>query len=433
MPDHLDGYPLWRLRFDETGSLVGSGGDDLLAEAPGTGITDLFVFSHGWNNDERMAESLYTRFFGQLAAVANDQGLTAAIGLAGILWPSMRWPDEVPAEERAGGAASLDGGEDDDAAVIEALRSVYPAPPQQQALDEVEDLLARQPDDPDALERFHALLGVLADAPDVADADEDGGEHVLLAGTAEAVFDASADLVPVTRAEGAAGIGDRMARLWAGARQALRQTTYWEMKKRAGIVGVNGLAPLVTKLAEAAPSLRVHLLGHSFGARLVSYALRGIPDTARGEDSPVKSLTLLQGAFSHFAFAPSLPHAAERAGGLATMERRVDGPVVATYSTLDLALGDFYPWGSIAGRDDAAAVEDLLYRWGAIGHDGAQNSGAVDIVTGAPGQEYDFQPGRIHNVDANAVIVEGGGPSGAHSDIVHPELAWMVLAAAGLV
>ena len=245
MADDLQGYPFWKVRFDEEGSPVGREYDELVAEVPLAGITDLFVFSHGWNNDERTAAELYTGFFGQLVEVANDEGVTAGIGFAGVFWPSMRWPDESPAEDRPGGAASLGSRDDEDAAAFAALRNVYPAAAQRQALDEIEDLLAREPDDPAALERFHALLGVLAEGPDVPDADEDGGEQALVAGSAETVFDASADLVPQDRAEGAAGIGDSIGRLWAGARQAFRQTTYWQMKKRAGIVGVNGLAPLV--------------------------------------------------------------------------------------------------------------------------------------------------------------------------------------------
>jgi hypothetical protein len=35
-------------------------------------------------------------------------------------------------------------------------------------------------------------------------------------------------------------------------------------------------------------------------------------------------------------------------------------------------------------------------------------------------------------VDASEVVRAGGPPSGAHSDIVHPELTWLVLLAAGL-
>ena len=146
----------------------------------------------------------------------------------------------------------------------------------------------------------------------------------------------------------------------------------------------------------------------------------------------MRSLALLQGAFSHFAFSPALPHAPNRRGGLVDVVERVAGPLVATHSESDDAVGRLYPWASILGRDDAAAFESLLYRWGAIGHDGAQHSGAIAGRVQRPGESYAFEPARIHNLDANGVIVEGGGPAGAHSDIFHPELAWAVLDAAGV-
>ena len=89
-----------------------------------------------------------------------------------------------------------------------------------------------------------------------------------------------------------------------GAKEALRQLTYWQMKNRAGVVGQKGLGPAIDKLAEEFPNLRIHLIGHSFGARVVSFALAGIRESA---PSPVKSVTLLQGAYSRFAFAHDLP------------------------------------------------------------------------------------------------------------------------------
>ena len=204
------------------------------------------------------------------------------------------------------------------------------------------------------------------------------------------------------------------------------------MKKRAAIVGVNGLAPVVMRLAHAAPALRLHLVGHSFGARLVSYTLKGLPEEGARDSSPIKSLMLVQGAFSHFAFATALPHDPGRAGGLAAMQQRVAVPVVVTHSRFDLAVGNLYPWGSIAGRDDAAAAGDPN-RWGAMGHDGAQCSDAAEIELAPAGQAYAFEPGQIYNLDSNRVIAEGDAPAGAHSDIIHPELAWAALSAAALV
>ena len=81
----------------------------------------------------------------------------------------------------------------------------------------------------------------------------------------------------------------------AGAWRLLNYATYYQMKERAGVVGtaVNGVLGSVRNLRS---DLRLHLIGHSFGARVVTAAV----------DGPVaikpSSLILLQGAFSHNGF-----------------------------------------------------------------------------------------------------------------------------------
>jgi hypothetical protein len=39
---------------------------------------------------------------------------------------------------------------------------------------------------------------------------------------------------------------------------------------------------------------------------------------------------------------------------------------------------------------------------------------------------------RFTSIDSNAMVCHGKPPSGEHGDIVHPELAWAMLATAGL-
>jgi hypothetical protein len=90
-------------------------------------------------------------------------------------------------------------------------------------------------------------------------------ELALLEDDPEEVFGRFADAVPQTGEGGAAGIGDTFGRLWNGAREALRQLTYFEMKKRAGVVGKDGLGPLLSRIHQAYPDVRIHLIGHSFG------------------------------------------------------------------------------------------------------------------------------------------------------------------------
>jgi hypothetical protein len=439
MASEIAGQPHWEIGFDEHGKAAQGEVDALLAELPGKDLTDLFVFSHGWNSDRRQARRLYQLYFQQVPGLLGRGALPAArVGTLGVVWPSKRWADEPePAGDGGGGGAAGLGDAGtataapaDDTALVKDLKDVFEGDQQRQALDELARLLEERPEDPAALARFQTLMGELAGAPDAEAAGEDQGELALLEDDPEEVFGRFADAVPQTGEGGAAGIGDTFGRLWDGAKEALRQLTYFEMKKRAGVVGKQGLGPLLGRIHQADPELRIHLLGHSFGARLVSFALAGLPD---GAGSPVKSVYLLQGAFSHFAFADALPMDRSRGGALKGMAARVDGPLVASFSVHDLAVGKLYPLASLSSRDDAAGLEDRLFRWGGIGHDGAQAVDATVASLGPVGTGYPFQKGRFVNLDGNAIINRGGPPAGAHSDIFHPELVWAGLAAAGLV
>jgi hypothetical protein len=437
MASEIAGRPHWEVGFDEHGKPDRAGVDALLAELPGKDLTDLFVFAHGWNNDFRQARRLYQLYFRQVPGLlAQGGGQAARVGTLGVVWPSKRWADEPePTGDVDGGAAAGLGdapaaqAPPADAVLVEDLKDVFEGDERRQALDELARLLEERPEDEAALARFQALMKELAGEPDAEPADEDQGELALLTDDPEEVFGRFADAVPRSGDGPAAGFGDTFGRLWDGAKEALRQLTYFEMKKRAGVVGKQGLGPLLGRVHQADPDVRIHLIGHSFGARLVSFALAGLPDG----DSPVKSLYLLQGAFSHFAFADALPMDRARGGALKGMAARVDGPLVTSFSVHDTAVGKLYPLASMSSRDDAAGLEDRLYRWGGIGHDGAQAVDATVTALGPVGTGYPFQRGRFVNLDGNAVVNRGGPPSGAHSDIFHPELVWAGLAAAGLV
>lgn len=221
------------------------------------------------------------------------------------------------------------------------------------------------------------------------------------------------------------GFGEGLGRYWKGAREVLRQATYYVMKKRAGHVGEFGLGPLLGEVARAAPRLRVHLVGHSMGARLVAYALKGLPSGAR----PVASVTLLQGAFSHYAFADRLPHDAGRAGALRELQNRVRGPVVACYSRHDTALGVFYPLASRLAGDSASLTRaaGLLGsgdpRWAAIGHDGVQAVPGTVVRSLATVLREESPASGCVSVDTADVVR-------SHSDICRAELARVVVSAA---
>ncbi len=431
------GFPYWGIGFDEKAKPAPATAiQSLLEELPGQNLTDLFFISHGWNSDRRTSRDMYERLLAQVRTVLDAQprpaGSRASIGAVGIIWPSMRWADE--ALPGGGGAASI-GGELSDRELVEQLKAVFPGVRQKKALDEMARLLEERPDDPAELARFQKLMSTLVGGTESALTEEDDGERVLLEDDPQEVFERFAAASPATRDSegGVAGLGDIANRLWEGAKNALRQATYWQMKSRAGVVGKEGLGPLIGRIKGKQPELRMHLIGHSFGARLVSFALTGLPTPSSAEKSPVKSLVLLQGAFSHFAFAKALPHDRGRGGALAGMEQRVDGPVAVCHSIHDTAVGKLYPLASLSAGQDAAAMEDRLYRWGAMGYDGAQAVEAAQAALGRVGQRYSFSSGKFLNLNGDAVVRTGGPPAGAHSDIFHPEIAWVMLSAGGIL
>ena len=237
-------------------------------------------------------------------------------------------------------------------------------------------------------------------------------------------------LAGMSKTRGAAeAFPNPFATLWQGAREALRMTSYYEMKDRAGIVGRNGLGPLLTRLQQQ-QDLRVHLMGYSFGAHVAAFGLSGLPGTATGSASAVKSLMLIQGAFSHFSFAAPMPIDAARSGALAGMGARADGPLLATFSAADRAVGWWYPAASMLSHSDAETAHDLTYRWGGMGHDAYQQADTDALTLLDAGSSYALDTGRFYQVDSNRVISANQSRfSGAHSDIRHPEVAWLALTA----
>ncbi|MFJ5553159.1 serine-threonine protein kinase [Streptomyces sp. NPDC093225] len=443
MPDVGVGVgPYAELTFDADGDPA-PGGREAVA---GLDATDLVVFSHGWNNDRSTATRLYDRFFAPFPALLAGSP-AVRLGYVGVLWPSMRFSDEpVPDFDAPAAAPAPDPGPALDAATRAALGRLWPG--RARELDRIAELLATQPESEAAFAEFGSLVRALtgtgatpaptAAAATAADGAADGavrpaGDEAapvpeLFAGdTLTACQELLAGLVETgggpAPAPGFSPVG-ALKKAWKGGKELLRQATYYEMKKRAGTVGERGLGPVLAGLTRTRPAVRVHLVGHSFGARLVSYALRGVPAGGR----PVKSLTLLQGAFSHYAFADALPHDRARGGALRGLQARVDGPVVSCHSHFDGALRVFYPLASRTAGD-SASFAGFDARWGAMGYDGVQGVPGAPRLTLAAALHGGLPRTGCVSVDVAEVVRSGGAPSGAHSDICHAELARIVLAA----
>ncbi|MEU7039943.1 serine-threonine protein kinase [Streptomyces varsoviensis] len=430
--------PFWELTFDADGDVHAGQRDALTRDVAGAGLTDLVLFAHGWNNDRSMATRLYDRFFAPFPKLLGGAD-GVRVGYVGVLWPSMRFTDEpipdFPSQGAVAAAATVPDGLDRD--TRHALNAVFPG--HVMTVARIAELLEKRPDSRSRLEEFASLVRQLTEAPAggaaarfAADVDHDGASGAvptMLTADPVQVYERFTHALAEAGDARAELFGGGLKRLWNGAREMLRQASYYGMKRRAGTVGQLGLGPALGLLARSSPTVRAHLIGHSFGGRLMSFALRGLPEGV----GSVKSLTLLQGAFSHYAFAERLPWATDRGGVLRGAPSRVDGPVVACHSSHDTALSVLYPAASKLADDAETILGVGDERWGAMGFDGIKAVEPCEELTLENALRHPFPATGCVSVDASPVVARGFPPAGAHSDICHEELARIVLSAARIL
>ena len=107
-------------------------------------------------------------------------------------------------------------------------------------------------------------------------------------------------------------------------------------------------------------------------------------------------------------------------------KQRVKGALIATYTKNDTAVGTAYPLASRLSGTVAAALGDENDKYGGLGRNGAQQMNAGEVVKAellAVGNPYQFTPGKIHNLLADAFIKN-------HGDVTGPEVVSAMAAAA---
>jgi hypothetical protein len=153
----IQGLAYYEVDFNADGRLdtaTGSGDGGLPAAVNAGGITDLFVLSHGWNNNGvDSARNLYEAMFGLLGAqLGAHLSSSAAVG---VIWPSLLFPDDDPATAPPVPSTG--------AQLAAALAPAFPN--RQQQLATIGQLLDQQPQDPNALIQFHDLANGLVTTP----------------------------------------------------------------------------------------------------------------------------------------------------------------------------------------------------------------------------------------------------------------------------
>ncbi|WP_210505898.1 hypothetical protein [Naasia sp. SYSU D00057] len=406
-----------------------------LAE-PGVPVTDVFVLSHGWQSDHGDAIAQYDAWLGAANPDRAGDGIRPLV--IGLHWPSKAWSDGDLAAAPSGllgdpgpggaGTVTVDEAVDAFAATLadtpEARAALAVILDHAASVDPEQDAGAGDTLPPEVVEAYRMLA---------AQAEVSAGDDPLLGDgwDPELAFAEAAE----HGGEGDDGLlGDGF---WGKLREAvltpLRQLTFWSMKDRARKFGEGAGRRLLQEVQEAAPGARVHLVGHSFGTIVVAGTVRGPGATPRPPVRPVQSLFLVQGALSLWAFSADVPRSVGGGRGYfadLADPRYVSGPIVATRSRWDYAVGRFYP---LAVRGARQYLLGELPKYGGVGAFGIQGAGAKELDPLAEGA----LPKRglahgFYNVDASKVIATLAGPAGAHSDIAHPELTWLAWEAAGV-
>jgi hypothetical protein len=394
-------------------------------------ITDVFIFSHGWLGDLPSARGQYHRWIGAMAARADDieRMRQARPGfrplLIGLHWPSLPWGDEA-----LGGSAVS----------FSPLEPPVEEPP---VAEQVDAYAARLVDTPAARAALTTILTAVRENPDPPELPPDvrdayaalDRELALGAGGVAAPPGADREPFDAERAyRNAAGQAVSFGGLgWRMLLVPLQQASFWKMKDRARQFGESGGHALLSDLQRAAGArdVRFHLMGHSFGCIVASATVAG-PGGRGALPRPVHSVALVQGALSHWSYCAEIPARPGQAGYFrALVDGRVAGPIVTTQSVYDTAVGRFYPMAA-GVRGQVSFDPNDLPTYGAVGTFGARGPGVdiVDLDMQQPDMAYAFAAGTVYNLEGSGFIREGGGPSGAHSDINGPGVAHAVWEAA---
>jgi predicted alpha/beta hydrolase family esterase len=407
------------------------------------GTTDIIVMSHGWNNDRADAESLYAALFNSFSQVGQPNDFDARrLAIVGVIWPSKRFDEMVAsvADQNAAGAASVHSQESVQSQrmleeKLASMETLFTSAAQKATLAELRKLI---PDLEDKTTARRAFIDKLRTIVDPSHADGEDASSIFFKEDGEDVMEAlkidEADLddrltsdggsaslplgigtvkpATTTGAEGAAGFLGFLSGFKSAAMNALNFTTYYEMKSRAGRVGKDGVAPLIDQLSETVPG--VHLVGHSFGGRVVASA------AANSSTDRLRSMSLLQTAFSHNGFSKSMN------GFFRSVvdSRRIAGPIIVTHTPNDKAVGIAYPLASRLASQTAAARGDAGDKYGGLGRNGAQKMEPNEVnathtkMLPSDGV-YQFEPKQFYNLESSPYVK-------GHSDITGKEVAHAV-------
>ena len=417
--------PLYLIDFDKNGRSEGPlTQKHLLTTARKGNFTDIYILSHGWNNVFADAVSLYEDLLDGYLKERQTLGLNEPANYrplyVGIIWPStalvLPW-EEGP--DFAGRSAAQQTGD-----LRAARREVAQRLNDSEVARFYELVEKTSINHEESLELARILRPIWAEADGEIGSDDSTPtpeEIVQLwrkVATRSGVQDArsrhgfaddSEEVSP-----DAAGLLD-----FLDPRRPVQLATVLLMKDRAGTVGSIGVGPLLKDLL-AAGAARIHLVGHSYGCRVMLSALCYPSDHPRNVDS----VLLLQPATSYLCFAANAGPGS--AGGYHSALSRTMKPIFSTFSSNDLPLTKFFHLAvrrqsDLGDQQIAALPPSKFAALGGFGPGGLDVESELVRMAPKPFKYPNPKPGvRVYALNGT------DGISG-HGDVINPYTWWALL------
>jgi hypothetical protein len=419
----IQGFDFFSLNFDEKGALQTGEWDAFLQRA--AAATDAIILAHGFRNSASDATSLYTNFLttfrGHLTRPEFHEVAGRNFVVAGVYWPSLALPEEFSRPEgsvqSAGDNAPLSNSIEQKLQDLKAVR-----PDRGTQIDAAIALLPHVEEDSTVQDEFTDLLLSLTDGGELDPTEglqqirNQQGSVLLQKLTLPVILptetsDYDTGTVASVDDDGTTqGIGSFFGSILGGVDTFINLTSWYVMKNRCGVVGETGVAKAVRDLKASNSKIRIHLVGHSLGGRLMAACAKSLSQNPLLQPD---SVTLLEAAFSHYGFSANNGKGTPGFFRDVVAKKVVKGPLVETFSYQDTVVGKDYSIASRLADDNTKAIGDANDEFGGIGRNGAQltpESAVFKLKTAtAPGEPYVFQPGIVTCLDGSGGLIKDHG------------------------
>ena len=384
--------------------------------------TDIFIVSHGWKTTNTEAFDCYRDLWIPLEGKITNP--SRKWGVIGITWPSTKYRKETdqlvaPTQAELGALAIGDAGgivqdlPDSELTIrIKAFCAFTGLAPQ--ALLSTAGQMIQSGISPQTAASFIQVLDTQVKFSKAGDDELMRDAQAFIGSSPDALFYALMEPNYQTQTGGALGVGDAIKKGFSGIRNAIANvldvTTYFEMKKRAGKVGTAFGAKYLQPQLSA--TRKLHLVGHSFGGRLVTAAT-----SALNHGASIQNLVLMQAAFSHNGLTTAFKPGSNGAFANVVSQSKAKR-IVVTHTHNDKACLIAYPLASRVSNDLASGFGDINDPFGAMGANGPRLLPATihaDVTADAQG-----------NVGALAKLVVGVRSDqfvGGHTEVWTPRMA----------